>query len=125
MSDTSKAEVCYNAFLYEESDDDNEINPNLDIDPEDEDYEFEDLKDIEMDDNAWVLANLDKGKKETAMIVYNPEIQKLKDMAEQVKRARIKVETRQRYNNANVVYVSWTYHNFKDQFHEDVIKKAE
>ena len=125
MSDTSKAEVCYNAFLYEESDDDNEINPNLDIDPEDEDYEFEDLEDIEMDDNAWVLANLDKGKKETAMIVYNPEIQKLKDMAEQVKRARIKVETRQRYNNANVVYVSWTYHNFKDQFHEDVIKKAE
>ena len=68
MSDANEAEAFYDAVPYEESDDDNEINPDLDQDS-DENYEFEDMSDIEdvddieMDPSAWVLAKLDKGKK--------------------------------------------------------------
>ena len=129
MSDANEAEAFFDAIPYEESDDDNEINPDLDQDS-DEDYEFEDMSDIEdvddieMDPSAWVLAKLNKKEKtDTTMVVYNPDIQKFRDMAEQVKRARIKVETRQQYNNANVVYVSWMFHNFKGQFHKEALEK--
>ena len=68
MSDANEAEAFYDAVPYEESDDDNEINPDLDQDS-DEDYEFEDVSDIqgiddvEMDPSAWVLAKLNKEKK--------------------------------------------------------------
>ena len=46
MSDANEAEAFYDAVPYEESDDDNEINPDLDQDS-DENYEFEDMSDIE------------------------------------------------------------------------------
>ena len=68
MSDANEAEAFYDAVPYEESDDDNEINPDLDQDS-DEDYEFEDMSDIEdvddieMDPSAWVLAKLNKKEK--------------------------------------------------------------
>ena len=83
MSDANEAEAFYDAVPYEESDDDNEINPDLDQDS-DEDYEFEDMSDIEdvddieMDPSAWVLAKLNKEKKDTTMVVHNPDIQKFR-----------------------------------------------
>ena len=126
MSDYGESDDYHSAIPFHESESDQEslyLPEGFDESSEDNYCGSDIEQDIEMDPKKWVIAKLDKKANEKAVVVYNPEIKKLRDMADEVKRARIKQETRVQYNNANVVYVRWLFRNFKGQFHEEYLER--
>lgn len=126
MSDHGESDGYHSAIPFHESESDQEslyLPEGFDESSEDNYCGSDIEQDIEMDPKKWVIAKLDKKANEKAVVVYNPEIKKLRDMADEVKRARIKQETRVQYNNANVVYVRWLFRNFKGQFHQEYLER--
>ena len=97
MSTPNNDDDFYDAISYNESDSDEDYQDSGEKSSDEEEETGQE------DARAWVVAKLEKNEKEreksNAIVVYDAEIQKLRDLAEQVKRARIKQETRQQYNN--------------------------
>ena len=92
MSNYGESDDYHSAIPFHESESDKDP---LYLESSEDDYCGRDIEhDIEMDPKKWVIAKLDTKANEKAVVVYNPEIKKLRDMADEVKRARIKQETR-------------------------------
>jgi len=126
MSDNGESEGYHSAILFSEAESDQDplyLPDNFDESSDDDDnYVGSDIE-IEMDPKKWALQKVETRASERAIVFYNPEIQKLLEAADEIKRARIKQETRVQYNNANVVYVNWLFHNFKNQFYTEYLNR--
>ena len=126
MSDNGESEGYHSAIPFSEAESDQDplyLPDNFDESSDDDDnYVGSDIE-IEMDPKKWALQKVETRASERAIVVYNPEIEKLLEVADEIKRARIKQETRVQYNNANVVYVNWLFHNFKNQFYTEYLNR--
>ena len=92
MSDNGESEGYHCAVPYKKSnsDQDSLYLPDDFDEPSEDDCFSSDIEHVEMDPKKCVLAKLDKKANEKAPVVYNPEIKKLRDMADEIRRARIK-----------------------------------
>ena len=101
MSDNGESEGYHSAIPFSEAVSDQGplyLPDNFDESSDDYDnYVGSDIE-IEMDPMKWALQKVETRASERAIVVYNPEIQKLLEVADELKRARIKqIKCRKRF----------------------------